>query len=312
MTKFRYSISLIISSIIYMALGFLLINFLDAKKTLPKPKKNIIKISVITPIPKIITPPIIIPPKKIKKSKAKPHKAIHKIIKKPKRKKKIIKKKRVKKKKVIKKKVVKKKIIRKKIIKKIIKKVKPKKVIKKHVVKKRVIKKKVLKKRVIKEHVVKKHIMKKEVVKARVVVKPRPMPRPVVQEIYTPPAPVVKKSRPKVVKKPAYIPPPPPPPKVDTSGMKRSFLSQVRSQIIANKKYPKMALRRHIEGSVGVKFDIGTNGNVSNIRFISGKTILQKAVRKAILHSFPIRVPSKLQGELPINNISVTINFSIN
>ena len=78
MTSFRYASSFIISAIIYSALTFLFINFLDAKKPLPKPKEKVIKIAVIRlpppPAPKIIVPPtptpiiippVIIPPKKI-------------------------------------------------------------------------------------------------------------------------------------------------------------------------------------------------------------------------------------------------------
>lgn len=73
-----------------------------------------------------------------------------------------------------------------------------------------------------------------------------------------------------------------------------------------------MALRRHIEGSVGVMFDIQANGQVSNIRFLNGKSILQKSVRRAVTRSFPINIPSTLQSELPIYNISITVNFKIN
>jgi protein TonB len=278
MTKFRYSFSLIISSILYTALGFLVINFLDAKKTITKPKKNIIKISLITPLPKVIIPPkplplispIIVPPKKIEKPK---------IIKKPKPKKKI------KKKRVVKKKIVRKrKIIKKKIIKKVVKKTRPKKVIKR-------------------VKVVEKHPIVKKIT-------PIVRETPIIEEVYTP-VPIIK-ALPKIVKKPLPTYVPPPAPKVDNYARKRAFLSQVRSQIIANKRYPKIARRRHIEGAVTVKFNIGRSGNVSKIRFISGKTILQKSVKKAIKNSFPIDIPSEMKGELPINNISVTINFSIN
>jgi len=322
MTKY-YGFSFIISSIIYIALGFLFINFLDAKKPIPKPKEKIIKIAVIRPIiPKAITPPtpitpivppVIIPPQKMV-SKPKHKQVVPKVVKKLKKKrirKKRIKRKRIKKKKHIKKKRVKKRVIKKRVVKK-------KKVIKKRIIKKRVVKKK------IKKHSVKKHIAKKHIVKAKPVTR-EPEPRmeeiyypPIIQEeIYTPP-PVVQRVVPKAPPRQVYVapaPPPPPPmpsPKRDNSGAKRVFLSQVRSQIINNKRYPKLALRRHIEGSVTVRFNINSSGDVSNIRFISGKTILQKAVRKAIIQSFPMGIPSNLRSELPINNVSVTVNFSIN
>ena len=327
MTKY-YGFSFIISSIIYIALGFLFINFLDAKKPIPKPKEKIIKIAVIRPIiPKAITPPtpitpivppVIIPPQKMV-SKPKHKQVVPKVVKKLKKKrirKKRIKRKRIKKKKHIKKKRVKKRVIKKRVVKK-------KKVIKKRIIKKRVVKKKI-KKHSVKKHIAKKHIAKKHIVKAKPVTR-EPEPRmeeiyypPIIQEeIYTPP-PVVQRVVPKAPPRQVYVapaPPPPPPmpsPKRDNSGAKRVFLSQVRSQIINNKRYPKLALRRHIEGSVTVRFNINSSGDVSNIRFISGKTILQKAVRKAIIQSFPMGIPSNLRSELPINNVSVTVNFSIN
>jgi len=101
-------------------------------------------------------------------------------------------------------------------------------------------------------------------------------------------------------------------PKIDKSIEKRAFLNQVRTQIIANKKYSRIALRRHIEGSVKVKFDIMANGSVNNIRFVKGKTILQKSVRKSIIKSFPIPIPNILKDQLPMYNISVTVHFKIN
>jgi protein TonB len=244
-----------------------------------KPKEQVIKIALIQPIPKVIVPPTptpIIPPVIIppkKVDKPKARKKIKRVVKKSK------------------KRIVKKRVIKKKKIKRKIKK-----------------KKKIAKKRVVKKKIVKQPIFKKPIVKQRQMVQE---PEPIIEEFYTAPVPHKVKTVPKI-SKPIYTPPPPPIPKVDNSALKRSFLTQVRSRIITNKKYPKLALRRHIEGSVRVKFDIDLNGDVSNIRFVSGKSILQKSVRKAVLNSFPINIPQKLREELPINNISVTVNFTIN
>jgi len=303
MNNHRYSFSFIISTIVFTLVGFSF--FLLAQK-IDKPKKltpKVIKIAIVTPIIKekviekktlppqpIITPPIPIPPK-IKK----------KVI--PKK----IKPKRVIKKKIIKKKIVKKKIIRKPKRKKRIK----KKIIKKRVVKKprakKVIKKKITKKRVIHKKVVKAKKIKKKVIQ-RV--------EPIIEEVYipTPPPREIVAIEP-IVKPPVHIKPatvPQPKVKVDKSAEKREFLSQVRGKIIANKKYPKMALRRHIQGAVKVKFDITSSGNVSNIQFLNGKTILQKSVRKAVENSFPINIPNNLRSELPIHDIYITIHFNIN
>ena len=266
MTKFRYGSSFIISSLLYGALGYTFLVFLDIpKKLTKKTPEKVIKIAVISPKPKPIIPPVVapkppvvVPQKKVikPKPKPKPKKVIKKVTKKPKPK-------------------------LKKIVKKIVKKIKPKPKHKKVIHKKKKIVKKV---------------------------------KPIIEEEYFTPEPVevVKYVEPQVIQAAPTPPKPAPTPKVDKSAEKRAFLRIVRGQIKANKKYPKMALRRHTEGSVGVMFDIGANGDVSNIRFLNGRSILQKSVRKAVSRSFPISIPANIRSEFPMYNISVTINFRIN
>ena len=287
MSNHRHSFSFIISSTVFILFSFLF--FLLAQKV-EKPKKltpKAIRVAIITPIVKKVVEKKIVPPQPI----ITPHIPIP-----PKIKKKVIPKK-IKPKKVIKKKIIKKKkVIKKRVIKKkIIKKPKPKKIVKKRIVKKRVIKKQVIKPKKVKKRVIK-----------RV--------EPIVEEIYYTPTPKPKRVVP-IVQPPVVVKPvvaPQPKVKVDKSAKKREFLGQVRGRIIANKKYPKMALRRHIQGAVKVKFDITSSGDVSNIQFINGKTILQKSVRKAIEKSFPISIPSSLRDELPIHDIYITVHFNIN
>jgi protein TonB len=276
MSSRRYSISFLVSSILFALVGFSL--FLLAQRV-EKPKqlsRSVIKVAIITPVvkkviekkpkPPVIVPPIPLPPKVQKKIEPK---------------------------KIIKKRVIKKKIIRKKIIKK--------RVLKKKVKKKKIVKKKILKKRVVKRKLVKKRVIKK--------IKPKRV-EPIVQEVYIP-TPQPKRVIKPVIKVPVHRKVPTEPKRVDKSAEKRQFLSQVRSKIIANKRYPKMALRRHIQGAVKIKFDITSSGNVSNIRYINGKKILQKGARKAIEKSFPITIPSYLRSELPIRDIYLTIHFNI-
>jgi protein TonB len=276
MSNRRYSLSFLISSILFALVGFSL--FLLAQRV-EKPKqlsRSVIKIAILTPvvkkviekkpIPPVIIPPIPTPPKVQKKVEPK----------------------KIEPKKVIKKKILKKKLVRKKII------------------KKKIIKKKVVKKKIIKKSVVKKKVVKKRVIKK---VKPKKV-EPIIEEVYTP-TPIPKSVVKPVIKAPVHKKVPTKPQKVDKSAEKRQFLSQVRSKIIANKKYPKMALRRHIQGAVKIKFDISSNGDVSNIRYINGKKILQKGARKAIEKSFPMSIPSYLRSELPIKDIYLTIHFNI-
>jgi len=308
MSNYRYSFSFIISSIIFGLLGFSIFLLAQKVEKLKKPKISLIKVAIIRPIEKKVIEkktikPVVIPPvplihKVHKKKKPK------KIIKKRSRKKRI--KKRVLKKKLVRKKALKKKIIKKKVLKKI----KPKKVIK------RKTRKKIIEKRVIKKKVVRR-IKHKKV-------------EPIIEDIYTPilqPKRVVKHvakapiyrevhQKPKRIEEPIINTPiqrevHKEVKRVDKSAEKQRFLSQVRSQIIANKKYPRMALKRHIQGSVRVKFDITSSGNVSNIQYLNGKRILQKGARRAIEKSFPITIPSSLRSELPINDIYLTIHFNI-
>ncbi len=210
------------------------------------------------------------------------------------------------------KKVVKKKLVKKKIIKK--PKPKPKKVIKKIIKKKRVIKKKVIKKHKPKK-IIKKKIIKKKRVEEYV-------------ETYVAPAPVYVAPKPTVAPIQRYVPAPKPisqpivqPTVIKSTPMaqkaphnnhnKKAFLRNVRSQIIANKVYPRIAKRRHIEGSVEVRFDITKSGNVSNIRFINGKSIFQKSIRKTLHQSFPMNIPANVKGALPLFDISVILHFNI-
>jgi protein TonB len=256
------------------------------KKTIPP---QIIKIALITPILK----------KVVKKKSVTPQPLITPPIPRPRKIKKRVKHKKRKHKKVIKRKIKKKRFVKKKIRKK----TKVKKIVKKKITKKKIVKKRVLQPKRIKKRVVK-------VVK-RV--------EPIIEEVYYIPTPQPKKVV-AIVKEPVYRKPTfstkpqpqrKPQRKIDKSVEKREFLSQVRGKIINNKKYPKMALRRHIQGAVKVKFDITSSGNVSNIQFINGKSILQKSVRKAIRNSFPIGVPNNIKSELPIHDIYITIHFNI-
>ncbi len=287
MSNYRYTISFILSSILFALIGFSIFIFAQRVERPKELSKSVIKVSIITPIDKKIINkkkpilPLSIPKHHKIKKKIK-HKYIYK-----------------------KKKLHKRKVIHKRKL--------PKRNTKKRVNHKKVIHK-------IKSHKRVKPIIKKRytptpnkiVYHKKVIHKRKPPKRvkPIIEEIYTPP-PQPTRVIEKVVKAPTTRKIQRQPKKVDKSIEKRGFLSQVRSKIIANKRYPRVALRRHIQGSVKVKFDITANGDVTNICYINGKSILQKGARKAIEKSFPIDIPSSLRSELPINDIYLTIHFNI-
>ncbi len=318
MNNYRYSIAFLVSSILFTVIGFSIFIFAQRVEKPKELSKSVIKVSIITPIDKkIIKKKKPILPLSIPKH--------HKIKKKIKHKH-IYKKKKLHKRKVIQKIKSPKKNTKKRVNhKKVIHKIKPNKIVK-PIIKKRYTptpNKIVNHKKVI--HKIKPNKRVKPIIKKRytptpnkivyykkVIHKRKPPKRvkPIIEEIYTPP-PQPTRVIEKVVKAPTTRKIQRQPKKVDKSIEKRGFLSQVRSKIIANKRYPRVALRQHIQGSVKVKFDITANGNVTNICYINGKSILQKGARKAIEKSFPIDIPSSLRSELPINDIYLTIHFNI-
>ncbi len=273
MTHQRYRVSFLLSTLISFIIGMGIFSLLDIEKKLQAPKKeHLVKVALLT-LPKPIKKVI---PKPIEPKKIMP--STPPIIKKPKPKP-----------------IVKpKKIIKKHKPKKLIKKIKPKKVHKKIV-------KKVIKKP--------KH---KKIVK-----KAKPKPKKIVKEIVTVPKRVVEqptvapkhivRREPKVIKSTPKAPTTP----TDNGRAKRAFLQKVRNKIIANKKYPRIALRRHIESDVKVRFDITATGQVSNIRFIRGKRVFYKSIKKTLARTFPVAIPSDMRGQLPISDVSVILHFNI-
>jgi len=283
MNFIRYFNAFLLSSLTFVLIYFIFMALPKAEKVIKPAPSQVMKIALVTPIKKVVKPVA----KEMPKSTSVPlvppiiapiKKETKKIVKK-----RVIKK--VKPKKVIKKKIVKKKIIKKKVIKKI----KPKKVIQKKIAKKRVEPKEIV------TEPIETYIPPPEpVYVAPPVVQQQP------QKIYTTaPEPVLKP----VAQAPAPV--------AKNDYHKKAFLRNVRSKIIANKTYPKIAKRRHIEGSVKVRFDITASGDVTNIRFINGKRIFQKSIRATLERTFPMGIPPEVLGELPISDVSVVLHFNI-
>ncbi|WP_324170695.1 energy transducer TonB [Sulfurimonas sp.] len=72
------------------------------------------------------------------------------------------------------------------------------------------------------------------------------------------------------------------------------FISHLIHKINSNKSYPNMARRRGIEGLVNVKFKILSDGNVEDIKIVSGRSIFKKSTIEAISRSFPVIVKDSL------------------
>lgn len=72
------------------------------------------------------------------------------------------------------------------------------------------------------------------------------------------------------------------------------FVQELRERINKNKSYPMTARRRAIEGSIEMQFYLLENGQVKDIRYISGKTLFENSAIEAIQKSFPMDVDKKL------------------
>ncbi len=198
------------------------------------------------------------------------------------------------------------------IIKKIVPKPKPKKKIKK----KKPKPKKIIKK--IKPKPKAKIIKKKPVIKEEPIIEEfvREIPvieQPIIEEIYYPP---VVASTPKQVRQEPMpiidnVTPMVSAPQENLSQVKEAFLRGVRGDIYAHKRYPSVAKRRHIQGTVHVTFTILDNGEISDIQTSGASRLLQKAARKSLLKSSPVSIPSKLSGQFPMRNVSINIDFKL-
>ncbi|MEA3289706.1 MAG: energy transducer TonB, partial [Campylobacterota bacterium] len=69
------------------------------------------------------------------------------------------------------------------------------------------------------------------------------------------------------------------------------YFKKIKETIAKNKNYPKVAVRRGIQGEVSVKFCISTTGELLSFDILKGKKIFHKSVKKAIEKSFPISAP---------------------
>ncbi len=291
MTYQRYRLSFLLSTLISLIVGMGVFSLLDIEKKLQAPKKeHLVKVALLT-LPKPVKK--VAPPKPIEPKKIVPPTPP----------------------------VVKEKPKPKPIPKKIVKKHKPKKVVKKHKPKpKKIIKKHKPKPKKIHKKVIKKHKPKPpHKVHKKVVKKYKPKPEPIYEEVIIPPQIIeepmpiapqpIMRTQPQIIKE--VTPAPKTSTPTDNGRAKRAFLQKIRNKIIANKKYPKIALRRHIESDVKVRFDITATGQVSNIRFISGKRVFYKSIRTTLANTFPVAIPSNMRGQLPISDVSVVLHFNI-
>ena len=78
---------------------------------------------------------------------------------------------------------------------------------------------------------------------------------------------------------------------VDMKQLRNCFQEKIQVHIIRNFRYPKMAQRKKIQGRVIVKFIIGTDGYIEQIRALGPDPMLE-AEAKRIISLLPKFIPA--------------------
>jgi len=72
------------------------------------------------------------------------------------------------------------------------------------------------------------------------------------------------------------------------------YYTKIKQTIDKNKSYPKIAVRRGIQGEVKIQFIISKNGELLSYKILDGKKIFLKSISKAIENSFPLSPPKDI------------------
>lgn len=164
------------------------------------------------------------------------------------------------------------------IEKKVLKQEKPK--VEKKIVKKETSKKKIVKKP--KKEIVKK-IKPETIIKEEKLVKNTP-----IENTNTIQKTQIKQNK-TIVKKPTPI--------IDTHTIQikqNQYFATIKKRIDQNKSYPRMAVKRAIEGDVKIKFTISKHGELLSFQIVDGKRIFKKSIIKAIEKTFPLAPPKDI------------------
>jgi protein TonB len=88
------------------------------------------------------------------------------------------------------------------------------------------------------------------------------------------------------------------------------YYTQIKEHINKNKSYPKIAVKRGIEGVVKVQFTISKRGELISFQMIEGKRIFKNSILNAVTNSFPLKPP---KGALTSNTkLSLMVQYKLN
>lgn len=90
---------------------------------------------------------------------------------------------------------------------------------------------------------------------------------------------------------------------------KQQYYTQIKQLINKNKYYPRIAVKRGIQGVVKINFTISKNGELISCKIMDGKKVFKKSILEAIQSSFPLPPP---KGVLTSNtNLSLQIDYRL-
>jgi periplasmic protein TonB len=161
----------------------------------------------------------------------------------------------------------------------------------------------------------KEKIVKKEPIKAikKIVKKVKTEPEKIVKKQHTERKnetapilsvanPIVKKTIEKPILKPSLN-------KVQVEKQKKEYYSKIKQIINEHKSYPRIAVKRGIEGLIKIKFTLSNTGELLSYHIIEGKNIFKKSLIKAIQQSFPLLPPPNIfTSDI---DISLTLEYKL-
>ena len=72
------------------------------------------------------------------------------------------------------------------------------------------------------------------------------------------------------------------------------YYNKIKQTINQNKSYPRIAIKRGIEGIVKINFTISKHGELLSFNILEGKRVFKKSIAQAVKNSFPLTPPKDL------------------
>jgi len=87
------------------------------------------------------------------------------------------------------------------------------------------------------------------------------------------------------------------------------YYTQIKQLINNNKYYPRMAIKRGIEGIVKIEFTISKTGELLSFKIIEGKSIFKKSIQNAVKKSFPLKPPKGVLSKDTTLSLKIAYNL---